>query len=125
MLRSLRRHPRLAIAFGLASLVALAFIGRLVFGLLYWQAHREEPIAGWMTVGYVGHSWGISPRAIDAAAGLPPPAGRPWTLQEIADARGVPVETVVAEVRAAVDRLRAAEGAGEAAPVPPPRDGGS
>jgi hypothetical protein len=109
MFEALRRHPRLAAAFALASLLTLVFLGRLVFGLLYWQAHREEPIQGWMTVGYVGRSWGLPPRALGTEAGLPPPDGRPRTLEEIADERGVPVDTLIAEVRAAVDRLRARE----------------
>jgi hypothetical protein len=63
-----------------------------------------------MTVGCIGRSWNLSPRAIDAVAGLPPPVeGRPFTLAEIARDRGVPVEAAIAEVEAALAELRAGD----------------
>lgn len=105
-----RRHRLAAAAFVLASALTLLFAARFVASLVYWSAHHEEPIAGWMTVGYVARSWGVPPRRIDEIAGLPPPDGRPLTLDEIAAARGVPVETVVVAVRKAVGDLRAEAG---------------
>ena len=64
-----------------------------------------------MTVGYVARSWGLEPRALDAEAGMPVPEvkGHPQTLEEIARDRGVPVAEVIAEVEAAVARLKAAK----------------
>lgn len=108
-MRVLRRHPVLSLAFALALGLTLFFAGRFVAQAVYWSdpAHRNQPVAGWMTVGYVGRSWGLSPRAIDAEAGLPPPQGKPLTLNQIAAARGVPVAQVVAEVEAALARLMA------------------
>lgn len=105
--RVLRRHPRLVGALALATLLALVFAIRLVAQVAYWSQHREEPISGWMTAGYVGRSWSIPPRMLDEAAGLPLPEGRPLTLAEIARRRGVPVSVVIAEVEIAVERLRA------------------
>lgn len=109
-----RRHRLLSVAFLCAATLTVFFLGRLVVSVVYWSAHREEPVRPWMTVGYVGRSWDLPPRRIDELAGLPPPDGHPLTLQEIADRRGVAVETVIAEVEAAVRTLRreAAEGAG-------------
>lgn len=107
MIAALRRHPYLTAAFALASTLALWLLVHVVAGLIYWQAHEDEPIEPWMTVGYIGRSWDLSPRAIDEAAGLPPPEdGRPFTLAEIARRRGVPVEVVIAEVEAALAELR-------------------
>jgi hypothetical protein len=80
-----------------------------------------------MTVGYVGRSWDLNPREIDAEAGLPPPevAGRPLTLQGIADGRGVAVEEVIGLVEDAVRTLRGQERAGrpDAANGEPDRQG--
>jgi hypothetical protein len=111
MLTVLRRHPVLATAFVVALLLALALAASIAWRLLYWEAHENEPVAPWMTVGYIGRSWNLSPRAIDEVAGLPPPevAGRPLTLQEIARRRGVPVAEVIAEVEAALAELRTRE----------------
>ena len=67
-----------------------------------------------MTAGYIGRSWGLDPRALVAEAGLPPRDGRPLTLDQIAEARGVPVGTVIAEVEAA---LAAAAGARRRRPM--------
>lgn len=103
-----RRHPKLFAAFVLALVLALFFAGRIVVRAVYWSQHREEAVAPWMTVGYVGRSWRLDPRAIDAEAGLPPPEGRPLTLEQIAADRGVPVAQVIVEVEAAIATLRAA-----------------
>ena len=104
-----QRHPLLMSAFLMTSLLALFFAGRFLFGVIYWQSHENEPIRPWMTVGYVGKSWDLNPRVIDDAAGLPLPVnGRPFTLQEIADQRGVPVSQIIAEVEAAVAKLKGA-----------------
>ena len=66
-----------------------------------------------MTVGYIGKSWHLDPRQIDALAGLPAPvAGHPKPLVEIARDRGVPVATVIQEVEAAIAALK------QAAPAP-------
>ena len=99
-------HPRLLLAFLLASTLAMFFAGRLIVSAVYWADHRQEAVQAWMTVGYIGRSWGLNPREIDAAAGLPAPAGHPLTLDEIARQRGVPVADVVAQVEAAVAALR-------------------
>ena len=104
-----RRHPVLVLAFVLASLGATFFAGRIVWNVVYWAQHRQEAVQPWMTVGYVGHSWGLPPREIDARAGLPmPEKGHPLTLQQIADQRGVPVAEIIALVEVTVAQMRAA-----------------
>lgn len=111
-----RRHPVLTSALVLAIALTLFFAVRFVIGAVYWAQHREEPIRGWMTVGYIGKSWDLDPRAIDAEAGFPLPKGHPFTLEEIARQRGIPVDEVIAQAEAAVARLRAAEGQSKVAP---------
>lgn len=103
-----RRHPFLVAAFVLAFCLSAFFATRIIVRTIYFAQHREEPVAGWMTVGYVGRSWGFDPRDIDARAGLPvPAAGHPLTLDQIAQDRGVPVSTIIAEVQAVLAQMQA------------------
>jgi len=101
------RHPYLVSAFGLAAALTLFFAAQVTIRTLAWEGHQNEPVQAWMTVGYVGHSWDLDPREIDALAGLPLPEGEPLTLTAIARDRGVPVAEVIAAVEAAVATLRA------------------
>lgn len=102
-------RPWLTSAFLLACAVTLFFAGRFTVYTVYWATHQEVPVEPWMTVGYVARSWGLEPRALDAEAGMPVPEvkGHPQTLEEIARDRGVPVAEVIAEVEAAVGRMKA------------------
>ena len=105
----LRRHPWLVGAFVLALGLTTFFGVRFVGHVRFWSdpAHRNQTVAPWMTVGYVARSWNLNGHDIDAEAGLPPPDGRPLTLQEIADQRGVPVADILAGVETAIARLKA------------------
>lgn len=101
----LRRHPFLVLAFAVALGLTLFFAGRFAVQVVYWSnpEHQNQKVQGWMTVGYIGKSWGLPPREIDALAGLPPPEkGKPFTLDQIAQDRGVPVSDVIAEVEQAL-----------------------
>lgn len=111
MRRLWQTHPRVLAGFVLASALALFFAGRILWGLVYWADHRNEAVQPWMTVGYVGRSWGLDPREIDRAAGLPLPEGHPLTLEEIARRRGVPVGDIIALVEATVAAMRAEKAA--------------
>jgi hypothetical protein len=109
-----RARPALTSAFLLACAVTLFFAGSFAYHTVYWATHQNEPVRPWMTVGYVARSWDLDGREIDALAGLPMPEvkGHPQTLREIADDRGVPVATVIAEVEAAVKTLLAKKDGG-------------
>jgi len=94
-------------------------------GLFSWDPPTDEEIRPWMTVGYIARSWDLDPRAIDALAGLPVPedrasAPRPYTLAEIAEERGVPVEEIIGAVAVAVQELRQRGGPAPPEPLPPP-----
>lgn len=102
-----RRHPWLVSTLALATALALFFAVRFAIGVVYWSAHHKEPVQAWMTVRYVGKSWGVNPRLVSAKSGLPEPVrGHPVTLAELAKQRGVPVEAVIHEVEAAVAALK-------------------
>src|SRR3989338_4750661 len=100
MLTLWRQRPYLVSAFLLACAVTLFFGARFVTKAVYWAdpAHHNQAVQGWMTVGYIGKSWNIDPRRLDELAKLP--------LVEIARDRGVSVETVIAEVEAALAILQ-------------------
>lgn len=102
-----RRHPWLVSALAVTTALTLYFAISFMVKFVYWTTHRQEQIQPWMTVGYVGHSWGLNPRLIDQVAGLPMPIDHPLTLNEIAKQRGVPVEQVVKSVEEAVAQLKA------------------
>ena len=106
-----RARPVLTSAFLLACGFTLFFAGATVYRATYWAMHREEPVSAWMTLGYVGKSWGVDPREMGALAGLALPAerGHPVTLAEIAKERGVPVAVIIADVEAAIATLRAGD----------------
>jgi hypothetical protein len=102
-----RRNPKLAAGFVLAIALAMAFAASFAFKVATRLGRDFEPLQGWMTVGYIARSRDLDPRRIDTIAGLPFPAdGRPLTLQEIANERGVPVEDVIAQVRDALRQIR-------------------
>ena len=112
----LRRHPLVAALFVLALAAALWLLVEVASGLRGWSGRAEEPLAPWMTVGYVARAQGLDPRQIDARAGFPTPAeaGHPLTLAEIASRRGKPVEAVYAELERVLAGMRPgpAEGVG-------------
>ncbi|MFN7224207.1 MAG: hypothetical protein ACK4MS_09330 [Paracoccaceae bacterium] len=113
----LRRHPFLMLAFALALAVTLFFAGRFAVQVVYWSnpAHQNQQVQGWMTVGYIGKSWRLPPREIDAVAGLPvPERGKPFTLDQIARDRGIPVAEVISQVEQAIAVLLARRLADEA-----------
>ncbi len=110
MLKNLyQRHKRLVSALALATALTLFFAVRFLTDFIYWSNHRQEPIARWMTIGYVGKSWGLNPRLLDKEAGFPLPAGHPFTLNEIAAQRGVPVSEIIKQAEAAIAKLKAEE----------------
>ena len=107
--RLFRHHPRLTAAFFLSSALALFFAVRFLFGVIYWSQHHEEEIRPWMTIGYIGRSWGLEPREILLHAGLPQPRDHPLTLNEIAQIQGVPVDDVVKKLEAAIAEMKAGQ----------------
>lgn len=110
-----QRHRLLLGAFLGATLIALFFASRFLLSVLYWSdpAHRNQPLEGWMTIGYVAHSYDVPRDRLVEILGLQPPddpdrKARP-TLERIASDRGQPLETFENDIEAAIARLRAEE----------------
>lgn len=95
----------LFLAFCAAALITVFFAARGVFFAVYWSdpAHRDQPIEGWMTPGYIAHSWGVSPELVIQTLDLGQGEGsRRKTLSDIAKARGVDVEVLIAALQDAI-----------------------
>ena len=93
----------------------LAFTGyhavRTVSDAMYWNAHRDEPIERWMTIGYVAHSYHVPPHILHQALNLPPmPDHRP--LGRIARDSGRSMTQIEAKLMHAIVHARP--------PYPPP-----
>ncbi|HPG23323.1 MAG TPA: hypothetical protein PLH75_11110 [Amaricoccus sp.] len=113
-----RQHRGLVLALVAACLVTLFFAIRLTVSTLYWAGHRDAALAGWMTVGYVAHSYDVDRLRLAEALGLDPSQRPRLTLDEIAARSGMPLAAVEATVLAVI----AAERAGQAEePVVPDR----
>jgi len=98
-----------------AFVVVLGFTGfyavRAVRDAIYWQYHADEPIQGWMNVGYVAHAYHVPPHIIYGALGLPnKPDKRP--LREIATQQGRSMDDIRAILSGAIVHVRP--------PYPPP-----
>lgn len=81
-------------------------------GVISWHVHRDEPIRGWMTVGYVAHSYRVPPHVLYLALDLPhaPPNKRP--LRDIAKLQHRSMDQIRAILQNAVVHARP--------PYPPP-----
>lgn len=109
--RTGRRLLQLAFVLALAFTAFHAF--RTVRDAIYWRQHRDEPIEGWMNVGFVAHSYHVPPHVLLMAIGLPPgppPDKRPLRL--IAEAQGRSLDQLEAALLNAIVHARP--------PFPPP-----
>ncbi|GGD34282.1 hypothetical protein [Sinisalibacter lacisalsi] len=104
--------PLATVLLVLALAAAGLFAVRSVAFVIYWSdpARQEQTIAGWMTPGYIAHSWQV-PRAVvleAVNAPVPPPAG-PMSLRDLAALNEVSVDALIAEVEAAIAAHRAGD----------------
>lgn len=98
LLGVLRSHPVMSLAFALALALVLFFATGFVRHAIYWSdpAHQAQPLEGWMTPRYIANSWNVDGPELAKHLGVSEaPKERP-TLQDIADKRGVPLETIIA-----------------------------
>lgn len=101
-----------------AFVIITAFTGytavRMARRVIYWRAHHDEPIRGWMSIGHVAHSYGVRPAVLYLALGLPekPPDKRP--LHEIARAQHRSMDEIRAILQNAIIQAR------QPYPQPPP-----
>lgn len=92
----------------------------IVRDVIYWHYHQDEPIRGWMSIGYVAHSYRVPPHVLYQALGLPhkPLDRRP--LREIARSQRRSMDEIRALLQNAIIHARPPY----PPPPPPPDDGG-
>ena len=88
--------------------------------VVYWQAHRDEPIGGWMTVGFVAHSYRVPSHVLYDALALTDKPRDKRPLREIAKTQHRSIDEVRAILQDAITQARPA-----ASPSPPPDHGGA
>ena len=109
--QAMHKRPKATAVFLVAAGVTVFFAVRLLLHALFWGPPGPRPLESWMTVGVVARMHHLDPREIDARAGLPLPDPRPYTLAQIAEDRGVPVEEIYTLVNTAVAELKVREAA--------------
>ncbi len=101
-----KSHPLAFSGFLVAASVTLFFLVRICISAVYWAGHHDESVKPWMTVGYIANSWHLDPARIDLLTGLPSPKDHgPWTLSQIAKARGVEVSAIIKQVNDTIATL--------------------
>ncbi|MGH1368954.1 MAG: hypothetical protein ACRBCL_10070 [Maritimibacter sp.] len=121
-----RAAPVALVALLLALVVAVVLGARMALQPPHFAdpGLGDQPVAEWMTPGYIGHAYRIPKTQVIEAlnAPVPPPHG-PMTLKELAAYRNVPVEQVLDDARALIAReargARPAESPTERPPAPP------
>lgn len=102
-------HRYLFLAFALALAVTLFFAIRTVVFIVYWSdpAHRNQPLEPWMTPRYVANSYDVPVEFVAEYLGITTqPSLRP-TLDRLAREKGVPVETLMRNLAAAIQAHKA------------------
>jgi hypothetical protein len=115
------RKSVVAVAFLVSLSLAIFFVVRAVRPAIYWHYHQDEPIRGWMTMGYVAHSYHVPPHVVHQALGLPDkPDRRP--LREIAKAQNRSIDELRTVLLEAIVQARRPN---PSSPSPPTNPGGS
>ena len=91
-------HKLLVLGFLGALILTTILFMRLIADVAYWPQHQDETISGWMTVGYVAHSYDVDKDGLIEALGIETDLRRHLTLKAIADAQGM----TLAELRNAL-----------------------
>jgi hypothetical protein len=108
--RRRRLHRILRTGFVLAFALTLVFAIRLTLSAVHWSDpdSRDAPIEGWMPLGYVARSWEIPRDVLAESLNLDPGTQPRRNLEQIAEDRGVPLETLVEVLRQAIAAHREA-----------------
>ena len=73
----------------------------------YWRAHRDQPLAGWMTVGYIAHSYHVPPPVLYDALDLEPKPPRDRrSLSQIAKEQNRSFEEIKTELEKVIADFR-------------------
>ena len=100
------RQSLVAVAFLLSLSLGIFFVIRAVRPAIYWHYHQDEPIRGWMNVGYVAHSYHVPPYVLHQALGLPEKPHDKRPLREIAKAQNRSMDEIRTALLEAIVQAR-------------------
>ena len=114
MIESLKRlwgaAPIATVILVLSLAMSLFFGVRIVVHWVYWSdpVHHEQPIAAWMTPGYIGNSWQVPKKVVIEALGAPdPPPDGVRNLVELSEYLDVPIEEMIARAERGIAAFKA------------------
>ena len=105
------KAPWLLTGFALAFALTLFFAVQFVADAIYWNdpRHQDQPLAAWMTPGYIGLSWDIPRDVMHEMLPRPEDLRGRHRLDAIAAARGVDLGALIAEIEADIAAFREAQ----------------
>ncbi|MGA2222201.1 MAG: DedA family protein [Verrucomicrobiia bacterium] len=107
----IRRHWLLGLAFVLTVAITGVSAVRTARKVVYWRSHMDEPIHGWMTVGYIAHSYHVPPDVLYEALALPPKLPDKRPISKIARSQRHSVDDVIGVLADAIIHARAVSAA--------------
>jgi len=102
----IRKHWLLWLVFVLAVFITGVSAVRTVHQAAYWRSHRDEPIHGWMTVGYVAQSYHVPSTVLYEALALAPQPPDKRPISRIARAQNRSVDEVIGVLMKSIDKAR-------------------
>lgn len=105
-----RKAPVLTVALTIALVIMTIFGVRAIRDAIYWAdpRHIDQPLAGWMTPGYISMSWQVPRDEMFEALALTPGSGRPPRLEDLAAERDIPLPQLIDQIEVIISDFRAA-----------------
>jgi len=101
-----RKHWLMWLVFFLAVFITGISAVRTFHQATYWRTHKDEPIHGWMTVGYIAQSYHVPSAVLYEALSLPAQSLDKRPISKIARAQNRSVDDVINVLTKAIDNAR-------------------
>jgi hypothetical protein len=109
-IKGFSRAQRLVLIAFIAALGVTSFFAYRTYQRAeYWRQHRDQPIAGWMRVGWVANSYHVPPPVLQTAIGLPPDVPDRRPLSGIAEDQGRSFDELKADLEESIAEFRATQ----------------
>ncbi len=101
--------PVATVVLAIAFSTAVFFTVRTATHWIYWNdpAHQDQAVAGWMTPGYVSHSWDVPRWVVTEAIDLEQRPDGPRNLERLANEKGETLPELIDDIEAAIEAFRA------------------
>ncbi len=96
----------LLLGFLIVSLFTLMFLGRAIFGAIYFKNHPDRPIEPWMPIGFIAKTYHVPPEILLEAVGIPKSDSIRRRIRRISQETGVPYEQLIDQMLRAIQDYR-------------------